>query len=257
MLLQRKPPNPGDHLPAANHDQTRDHNSPICAPAPMAARNNPPAGARDKGQVKKELKKCGDRLDVLEQKGDRLEYLAEQQDSYRRLRIERCDLLEDLWSGFEQKQIPGNELRERTAAAIEEAVRTQLTRNTDEEAAQRKAHELSSGKRAIPTHTARQALAERFQIKNLVEWIWKDRSGAFNVVLVAGEPSRLVHDLVRKECNWPLFVLSKVENAPAKSVQIYPDRGPLQRKGKGKGKAKGKGKGKGGKGKGKQAQEDD
>lgn len=70
-----------------------------------------------------------------------------------------------------------------------------------------------------------------------------------------------MHDLVRKECNWPLFVLSKVDNAPAKSVQIYPDTGPFQRKGKGKGKgkgkAKGKGKGKGGRGKGKQAQEDD
>lgn len=66
------------------------------------------------------------------------------------------------------------------------------------------------------------------------------------MVLASGEPSRLVRDLVRKECNWPLFVLSKVDSAPAKSVQIYPDRGPLQRKGKGKGKTKG---GKGNKGK--------
>lgn len=165
--------------------------------------------------------------------------------------------MDDLWSGFEHKQIPGSELRERAAAAVEESVRTQLTRNTDEEKAEQKAQERSAGKRSIPTHAARQAIAERFVFKGLVEWAWKDRSGAFNLVLVAGEPSRLVRDLVRKECNWPLFVLSKVDNAPAKSVQIYPDRGPLQRKGKGKGKAKGKGKGKGGRGKGKQAQDDD
>ena len=162
-----------------------------------------------------------------------MEYLAEQQDAYRRLRIERCDLLDDLWSGFEHKQIPGSELRERAAAAVEESVRTQLTRNTDEEKAEQKAQELSAGKRPIA------AIAERFVFKGLVEWVWKDRSGAFNLVLVAGEPSRLVRDLVRKECNWPLFVLSKVDNAPAKSVQILPRQRPTpkerkrQREGKG------------------------
>lgn len=37
----------------------------------------------------------------------------------------------------------------------------------------------SSGKRALSALAARQALAERFQTKNLVEWIRKDRSGAF------------------------------------------------------------------------------
>ena len=136
------------------------------------------------------------------------------------------------WSGFEHKQIPGSELRERAAAD--------------------KRH-----KNSVRASGPRQAIAERFVLKGLVEWVRKDRSGAFNLVLVAGEPSRLVHDLVRKEFNWPLFVLSKLDNAPAKSVQIYPDRGPLQRKGKGKGRAKGKGKGKGGRVKGKQAQEDD
>lgn len=126
----------------------RNSPSDSCAITPMAARN-PAGGARpdNKGQVKKELKRVGEKLDLLEQRVDRLEVIAEEQDSYRRLRAEDCALLGDVWIGFEQKQIPGNELRERTAAAIEEAIGTQLTRQVDEEAAQRKAQELS---RALP-----------------------------------------------------------------------------------------------------------
>lgn len=108
----------------------------------MAAARNLAGGARDnKGQVKKDFKKVGERLDFLEQRVVRREVLAEQQDAYRRLCVERCTLLEDVWNGFEQKQIPGNELRDRSAATIQEAVKTQLTRQVDEDTAQRKAQE--------------------------------------------------------------------------------------------------------------------
>lgn len=67
VLLQKKLPNPGNHPPAAKHVQTCVHSfSRGDTTAPMAARNSPPAGSREKGQVRKELKQCGDRLDVLE-----------------------------------------------------------------------------------------------------------------------------------------------------------------------------------------------
>ena len=71
----------------------------------MAARNRA-GGARpdNKGQVKKELKRVGDKLDILEQRVDRLEAIAEQQDFYRRLRVEHCALLESIWLRFEQSR---------------------------------------------------------------------------------------------------------------------------------------------------------
>ena len=81
----------------------------ILVPLLQWQRVTPAGGARpdNKGQVKKELKTVGEKLDLLEQRVDRLEVIAEQQDSYRRLRAEHCALLGDVWIGFEQKQIPG------------------------------------------------------------------------------------------------------------------------------------------------------
>lgn len=69
----------------------RNSPSDSCAITPMAARN-PAGGARpdNKGQVKKELKRVGEKLDLLEQRVDRLEVIAEEQDSYRVRRIVLC-----------------------------------------------------------------------------------------------------------------------------------------------------------------------
>lgn len=39
----------------------------------------------------------------------------------------------------------------------------------------------------------------RVVFRDLVEWVKKDRSGAFNIILVAGEPSRLLYEVIRKE----------------------------------------------------------
>ena len=106
----------------------------------------------------------------------------------------------------------------------------------------------------VPTLAVRQQLAAEFRISDLLEWIHKDRSGGFGLVLRHGEASRALHTAVRNEINWSLFVLSRMVNPPV-GVQLYPDRGPLTRaEGLGKGRGGGKaidGKVKGVKGKGK------
>ena len=144
---------------------------------------------------------------------------------------------------------PPGELRQRAARAVEDEVRQQLQKDVPEEALQQKSKDLSNDRRAVGTREARAALATRFQVAGLVEWVHKDKAGGYGLVLEQGEPSRLCYESVKKEVNWALFVISRLQTPPA-GIQLYPDRGPKTRqKGKGKG-GKGKGRGrKGGKGK--------
>ncbi len=202
------------------------------------------AERRDKGLVKKQLKEHHDRLEDLDSRLARVESIQERQEGYRRLRVERRAGLDALWASVENKEVPASEIRSRAANVLEQEVQECLKKELNDEDYQAKAQELSSGKRAAPARVARGALADRIRLQELVEWVKKDRSGAYNIILVAGEPSRLLYEVIRKEVNWSLYVMGKLSGAAA-SLQVYPDRGPIQRKGKGKGKGKGKAKGKG------------
>ena len=168
--------------------------------------------------------------------------------------MEHCPAAMEVWQRFERKEIEPGNLRTNMSTAVEGAVREALGKEVDEEALKEKAAGLSGGKRMVPTLAVRQQLAAEFRISDLLEWIHKDRSGGFGLVLRHGEASRALHTAVRNEINWSLFVLSRMANPPV-GVQLYPDRGPRTRaKGQGKGRGGGKGKdgkGKGGKGKGK------
>ena len=197
----------------------------------------------DKGVLKKQLKEHEAKLTDLDARLTRVETIQERQEGYRRLRVERCAGLDTLWNSVESKEVPAAELRSRTANVLEQSVQEALKKEVEEDQLQAKAQELSGGKRAVPTRVARGSLADRVVLRDLVEWVKKDRSGAFNIILAAGEPSRLLYEVIRKEVNWCLYVMGKLAGADG-CLQVYPDRGPIQRKGKGKGKGKAKGKGK-------------
>lgn len=214
---------------------------------PMAERPAPARG--DKHVLKGQVKKCEERLGALEERMDRVELRQELSEAYRRLRVEHCNALKTVWGDFEAKAFPPGELRQRAAKAVEDEVRQLLQQDLPEETLQQKSKELSNDRRAVGTREARAALATRFQVTGLLEWVHKDKSGGYGLVLAQGEPSRLVYEHVRKEINWTLFCISRLQTPPS-GMQLYPDRGPKTRqKGKGKG-GKGKGRGrKGGKGK--------
>ena len=127
-----------------------------------------------------------------------------------------------------------SELRPRTATVLQQAIQDALKKEVDEDQFQAKAQELSGGRRGAPTRVARGALADRVNLQDLVEWVRKDRSGSFNIILATGEPSRLLYEIIRKE-NWSLFILGKLAGEEG-SIQVYPDRpNPAQRKREGKG----------------------
>ena len=213
-----------------------------------------PPPRRTKTVLQRDLKDCTERISLVESRMDKVELGLEQADAYRRLRLEHCPAAMEVWQRFERKEIEPGNLRTNMSTAVEGAVREALGKEVDEEALKEKAAGLSGGKRMVPTLAVRQQLAAEFRISELLEWIHKDRSGGFGLVLRHGEASRALHTAVRNEINWSLFVLSRMANPPV-GVQLYPDRGPRTRaKGQGKGRGGGKGKdgkGKGGKGKGK------
>ena len=163
----------------------------------MAERRDKP----DKGVLKKQLKEHEGKLTDLDARLTRVETIQERQEGYRRLRVERCAGLDTLWNSVESK-VPAAELRSRTANVLEQSVQEALKKEVEEDQLQAKAQELSGGKRA--TRVARASLADRVVLRDLVEWVKKDRSGAFNIILVAGEPSRLLYEVIRKEVNWCL-----------------------------------------------------
>ena len=159
-----------------------------------------PASARgDKHVLKGQVKKCEERLGALEERMERVELRQELAEAYRRLRVEHSDALKAVWDNFEAKAFPAGELRQRAARAVEDEVRQQLQKDVPEEALQQKSKELSNDRRAVGTREARAALATRFQVTNLVEWVHKDKAGGYGLVLEQGEPSRLCYESVKKE----------------------------------------------------------
>ena len=209
----------------------------VSHPVPVAERRD------NKGVLKKQLKDQHEKLDDLDTRLSRVEAIQERQEGYRRLRVEQCAGLDTLWNSVESKEVPAAELRSRTASVLEHNVFRRHVKRRLRKTSCRPKRRSCRGKRAVPTRAARGALADRVALRDLVEWVKKDRSGAFNIILVAGEPSRLLYEVIRKEVNWCLYVMGKLAGADG-CLQIYPDRGPIQRKGKGKDKGKAKGKGK-------------
>ena len=129
-----------------------------------------PASARgDKHVLKGQVKKCEERLGALEERMERVELRQELAEAYRRLRVEHSDALKAVWDTFEAKAFPPGELRQRAASGG--GGRGQAA----EEALQQKSKALSNDRRAVGTREARAALATRFQVTNLVEWVHKDR----------------------------------------------------------------------------------
>lgn len=148
--------------------------------------------------------------------------------------------LEDRVEGLENRM----DLKTRAVQAIHQELHEATDRQVDEPQAQQKAQDLSNNKWGFPTAEARQRLRDCVTLDGLVDWVRKDRSGAFVVTLRRGEPAQLLHNNIRAEVNWWPYVVARLEN-PLKGIQIYPDRGPQTRA---RAKGKNKGDGKGGKG---------
>lgn len=164
----------------------------------MAERPAPARG--DKQVLKGQVKKCEERLGaVLEERMERVELRQELSEAYCRLRVEHCNALKTVWDDFEAKAFPPGELRQRAAKAVEDEVRQQLQQELPEETLQQKSKELSNDCRAVGTREARAALATRFQVTGLLEWVHKDKSGGYGLVLEQGEPSRLVYEQAKRE----------------------------------------------------------
>ena len=147
----------------------------------MAERPAPARG--DKQVLKGQVKKCEERLGALEERMERVELRQELSEAYRRLRVEHCNALKTVWDDFEAKAFPPRELRQRAAKAVEDEVRQQLQQELPEETLQQKRKELSNDRRAVGTREARAALATRFQVTGLLEWVHKDKSGGYGLVL--------------------------------------------------------------------------
>ena len=219
----------------------------------------PPAMAAPptrKVQVSNQLKDHKARLDAVEERLHRVELVQEQQEGYRRLRVEHGDKVKQVWEKIERKEIDGRDLKAEIARALAEDVQSSLLQPTDPEALEQKARTLSNNKRGALPQTDREHLVRDMDITAHLEWVRKDKSGAIALILKRGEPSRLYFERIKHDGNWALFVASRMQEPP-KGIQIYPDRGPLsRRKGQGKGKGgaasgsrrRGKGKGKGRKG---------
>ena len=124
MLLQRKPPNPGDHLgrcrplrssflsPRHSH-QLSVHDAPRALSAVVFHTAIAMAERRDKGLVKKRLKDHQDKLEDLDTRLSRVEAIQERQEGYRRLRVEKSPDLASLWASVENKGVSASELHPR------------------------------------------------------------------------------------------------------------------------------------------------
>ena len=95
-------------------------------------------------QVPQPARRNGVIRQPLESQVDIVEWRQEQDDQYRRIRIERCDALPEVWQGFEAKEFAASELNTRTVEVIQRALRTRDA-EIDEEA-QSKAQELSGNR---------------------------------------------------------------------------------------------------------------
>lgn len=196
------------------------------------------------GVIKTQIKDLQDRVDRFEGRLDRVEYRQEQDDAYRRVRLEHCGGMDELWTNFENKVFPAKELKGKVCELLKQELQRVGHKEYNEAEVQAKAQELSHQKRGIAGPEDRKRLLAEWNLDNTLEWVRKDRSGAYNLILQRGEPSRLLHERLRREVNWVLFVLARMSSPPA-GLQLYPDRGPITRARKGGGKG---GPGKGGKG---------
>lgn len=109
---------------------------------------------------------------------------------------------------------------------LEQAIQEHLKMELDEEQYQANAQELSGGKRA-----GKRCLADRVDLQGLVEWVKKTAAvSTTSYLLLGSHPVCFTKSFVK---NWSLYLMGKL------AVQVYPGRGPIQRKGKGKGNSKG------------------
>ena len=79
-------------------------------------------------------------------------------------RIEGCPRMDEAWAAAQDGSIPRSGLRSKMAEIITSEVRSALRGMDSEEALQRKAHELSSGRRVVPALAAREAAATAFDL---------------------------------------------------------------------------------------------
>ncbi|CAJ1396225.1 unnamed protein product [Effrenium voratum] len=171
-----------------------------------------------RGVLRGQLKKVEERLDNVEWRLGRVELAQEQTDQYRRLRVEHSPRLQEVWRAFEAKEFEPHELRAKVAVAVGADVRECMGREVDEEALQAKSRELSHGRQAVPVRDVRVATSVAFDLAPLLEWVYKDRTGAFGLILARGEPSRVFTTQVKDTFNWALFVLAKLEG---QGIQVY------------------------------------
>ena len=105
-----------------------------------------------KVQVSNQLKDHKARLDAVEERLHRVELVQEQQEGYRRLRVEHGDKVKrHVWEKFERKEIECRDLKAEIARALAEDVQSSLLQPTDPEALEQKARTLSNNKRG-PSH---------------------------------------------------------------------------------------------------------
>lgn len=187
VLLQKKLPNPGNHPPAAKHVQTYVHSfSRGDTTAPMAARNNPSAGSREKGQVRKDLKQHGDRLDSWNRKSTGWNTWLNN-----KTRIAVFALSGAIFWTTSGVGLNANKYQEaKFVKGRQQPWRSQCVPNspgtqTKKKHNKRHKNSVRASGPYPPTQDAK-PLRNEFALKGPVEWVRKDRSGAFNLVLVAG-----------------------------------------------------------------------
>ena len=103
---------------------------------------------------------------------------------------------------------------------------------------QAKAKELSNQKRGIAGPDDRKRLLAEWTLEGKLEWVRKDKSGAYNLILQRGEPSRMLHEQLRRELTGCYLFCHGCRHPLHFGIQVYPDRGPLARARKGGGKGR-------------------
>ena len=117
----------------------------------------------------------------------------------------------------------GRDMRRLATQALQAEVKEALEQDAPE-ALQAQSHALSNGRRTLPTAQVRAAMAEAFNLGNLVEWASKDRAGGYQIILQRGEP--------RSQCqNSHQRVLKKAKAVMAARNRpgARPDKGQIKK----------------------------
>lgn len=118
-----------------------------------------------KVQVSNQLKDHKARLDAVEERLHRVELVQEQQEGYRRLRVEHGDKVKrQVWEKIERKEIEGRDLKAEIARALAEDAQSSLLQPTDPEALEQKARTLSNNRRGALPQTDREHLVRDMDI---------------------------------------------------------------------------------------------